>query len=478
MKVASGLDRAFRCASLALILGLLFGPVPSAAQPSSTTPILLVHGFDSNGSSWEPFDISLLAAYPYGQIRIERHSLGGLDRIDDQAFVLSQYFSAQEPQTIAVAHSVGGLVARATDRRTNGGLNGIITVGSPHQGAPIAQGLLQKSGSFAASLANILYPADLYFNGYGDAVAWPEFYVAGSLFVTGIAFVAKLDSWHGSGAMEDVDPINLFVQTINSASNQAREAGSMGNRRFSLVSESPSIGQLCQIMLPDNWESCLAATQELASVYLSSHLYFGSYVNPNDPWEFQKRVSSYYWLLGAVELLNLQGMWCGFIGAEFVSVTSCLADALIPSSKQVWPGANNIPLPQGEIHSQETRSPIVHGRILELLRTEGFGLDTAWTPPTAPPPGPVSVTIVGPSAVRPTVGCYWIANATGGTGAYTYAWTVNGDSVGTGSGTLQYSNPGGSYFTVAVSVSSGSATPATASSTVTVTIDAPTCEIY
>lgn len=42
----------------------------------------------------------------------------------------------------------------------------------------------------------------------------------------------------------------------------------------------------------------------------------------------------------------------------------------------------------------------------------------------------ISVTIQGQFEVKPLEGCYWTAAASGGSGSYSYQWTVNGNPVG------------------------------------------------
>lgn len=80
---------------------------------------------------------------------------------------------------------------------------------------------------------------------------------------------------------------------------------------------------------------------------------------------------------------------------------------------------------------------------------------------TAQPP-PLAVQISGPTSVSPFAQCQWHASASGGTGSYTYAWSVDGQSVGTNSTQLTFTNSGAS-FVVGVTLSDGVNSPASAS---------------
>lgn len=90
-------------------------------------------------------------------------------------------------------------------------------------------------------------------------------------------------------------------------------------------------------------------------------------------------------------------------------------------------------------------------------------------------PAAISASIVGQSSIRTSTSCIWNANATGGTGSYSYAWKVNGVAVGSNSSQLLYKNTG-SNFTLSVAVTDGVSFPATATLGVTVSGSAPVCQ--
>ncbi len=94
--------------------------------------------------------------------------------------------------------------------------------------------------------------------------------------------------------------------------------------------------------------------------------------------------------------------------------------------------------------------------------------------PPPPPPPPLTVSITGPTLVRPSVTCGYFANVSGGVGGYSYAWTVNGQTVGSNSSELLYTNTG-SNFTVGLVVTDQASASGGATKFVTVSVSAPHC---
>ncbi len=103
-------------------------------------------------------------------------------------------------------------------------------------------------------------------------------------------------------------------------------------------------------------------------------------------------------------------------------------------------------------------------------------LDPATDPPPPPPP-PLSVSITGPSKVKPSATCLWTATPTGGAAPYTYAWYVNSVPVSNGSPYPQeliYQN-GGTGFTISVHVTDSQGSSGDQAKSVTVSATAQNC---
>jgi hypothetical protein len=92
-------------------------------------------------------------------------------------------------------------------------------------------------------------------------------------------------------------------------------------------------------------------------------------------------------------------------------------------------------------------------------------------------PLPLSVTLGGPSTVRPNVQCYWWANASGGTPAY-HSWSWTGGLSGSAWNWEYFAtSPSSGSFTVTVSVRDQTGAIATASKLVNVSTLAKVCPV-
>lgn len=108
-----------------------------AAQP----PVLLIHGYGCNGGYWSALS-ALLRARGVSHLAIDLEPVTA--GIDDYAPLVEQAVqhlraATGAAQVVIVAHSMGGLVARAYVRRCGAAhIARIITLGTPHHGTGLA----------------------------------------------------------------------------------------------------------------------------------------------------------------------------------------------------------------------------------------------------------------------------------------------------------------------------------------------------
>jgi pimeloyl-ACP methyl ester carboxylesterase len=125
----------------------------AAGAAGQSVPATFLHGLASAGSTWTHTSDSLAGVYTIvasrptiGRGAICGHvpTLGGFTSLPDQAAELNQLIT--QSGTILVAHSAGGLVGRWYIGPQFGGpqrVNRLLTVGTPHRGAPLAQRVLR-----------------------------------------------------------------------------------------------------------------------------------------------------------------------------------------------------------------------------------------------------------------------------------------------------------------------------------------------
>ncbi len=126
------------------VLDIIRRPVPAARIPATgTRPLLLIHGVACNGAVWTHW-IGKLGAAGFAPIRaidlepvfadIDVHAA----RVAGELLTLQQH--AGGARVAIVAHSMGGLVARAAFGRVGPTVvSRMVTIGSPHHGTRLAR---------------------------------------------------------------------------------------------------------------------------------------------------------------------------------------------------------------------------------------------------------------------------------------------------------------------------------------------------
>lgn len=89
------------------------------------------------------------------------------------------------------------------------------------------------------------------------------------------------------------------------------------------------------------------------------------------------------------------------------------------------------------------------------------------------PPPPLTVSISGPTSIRPNTTCEWMGSASGGTPGYTYDWS-GGTTIYEDGGEI-YLARGSASFSVSVIVTDAAGRTASASKSVNVSSNAPAC---
>ncbi len=118
-----------------LRLGILWWSVIAAGSVASAQdrPVVFIHGVASGSETWERAANRL-----QGQLRIaaERADVSWRNSIEAQGSAVHARYGPLPESTVAVGHSLGGLVARQWSRSRE--LGGLITLATPNRGAPIA----------------------------------------------------------------------------------------------------------------------------------------------------------------------------------------------------------------------------------------------------------------------------------------------------------------------------------------------------
>jgi triacylglycerol esterase/lipase EstA (alpha/beta hydrolase family) len=143
---------------------LMRDPPPAPAS----APVLLLHGLLCNAGVWHPLK-KYLAARNIGPVYALSYGppLASIESFAEQtaAKIDAILAATHARQVVVVAHSMGGLVARAYLRRWGGAkVSRVITIGSPHRGSVLAH-------IFPGRSLSQLRPRNAWLAGLGTSTA-------------------------------------------------------------------------------------------------------------------------------------------------------------------------------------------------------------------------------------------------------------------------------------------------------------------
>jgi pimeloyl-ACP methyl ester carboxylesterase len=436
--------RQLRCvASLVAVVSLAaVAAWSTAAAQYSRQPIVLVHGFNASGDDWggteEKFQQELYAnfySWTLGWDWPFAHQVGVLR---------NQMQAAQLPDTsILIAHSFGGLISRELTRTQK--VKGILTIGTPHGGAPIAGSVLDLVptvyGALITTTAATAF-SDYYNLGSVDpfcglqgetepscdgeiAFALASATAAGLVgtAVTAIPGLFAGDAYaHGGGSLQDADPHSSFILALNSNDNLNREASTISQRVSLSGRYTGWASPIWAISQPDAAPYFTGITEAAIAEMLYAANYYDYYTLTDDPYYWTK--TSYWqdWLWAGLALAGLDQAWCVWTGMVSIDGQCVEGDGLFSMSAQKWNAPNTVyDEVTGPSHTAEKANT-------DFQKKAYYYLVYNFLVKTGPPQGatPPSVWISGPLPSAP--GNYtYSAVASGGNGSYTYHWQMSSD---------------------------------------------------
>jgi hypothetical protein len=361
-----------------VVVAFLLGCASAWAQDR---PAVFVHGLNANASTWTAAANRLradLAVTPYVP------SLPWAEPFETQAGVLQSQLGALPSQTLAIGHSNGGIVSRQWSRQHS--LSGVLTVGSPQQGAPLVNNIFSVLGfnqqlyalarsAFAAfgGQLNDFWDVYLYVEialQWAQGIGWDNFHrIAGLGLATQYPVLGQMAT--GSA----------FLQHLNSSGNLGREAAQIP-ARVGLVYELHKYWMLGPLRLFDQYRADYWYPRMWTAIYTLE--YAGTYLvtnYPSHPGALQI-ANSLFRAAGA--LRQVDPAWCWAVTND----ASCNTphDGIVPVWSQIYPGGVNYGV-GGPSHLQEANSS--DGAISYVLTTH-MGVATRGSGPPPPSPGPSS----------------------------------------------------------------------------------------
>jgi pimeloyl-ACP methyl ester carboxylesterase len=319
--------------------------------------IILQHGFSSSACTWKYFTPAL-SQYASGGRVIGNTS--ALIRYEDQANQLLDQIPNGTNGWIFVGHSNGGIISRyLAQTRPAGFAKAVITINSPHQGAPVVTGAAQALSSlqFVSSVVSLIY-------------------ARGSLGAETMGAVASPNSllkrfFTGGIVVQQMAPGSAFLSAL-----AARQESSV--RRYAIQSQvhaewqsvrvfcdtklstSPGVprGRRCvedtkRMMKRNLWRSITHSLLSVAAAFIPV-------VGPtlSDAFRYASRASiTLNLVLCCVDMAWRQAF------SDFEP-----SDGVVPMTSQKWNGANDERIIYGaDSHVGSTKSLLVRIQLAQLL---------------------------------------------------------------------------------------------------------------
>ncbi len=126
-----------------------------SAASAQDTPVAFIHGVASGPDTWQEAADRLQSRL---QVAPHRAEVSWWESLETQGSQMDAQLGGLPGSTVAVGHSLGGLVARQWSRSHQ--LDGVITLGTPNRGAPIANHINEWAGFNYAlfnAVGNVFY---------------------------------------------------------------------------------------------------------------------------------------------------------------------------------------------------------------------------------------------------------------------------------------------------------------------------------
>jgi len=350
------------------VLALASAAVTPTQALAQDPPLVLVHGFKSNGVTWVDAQSRFSRQLA---VTVHNPTVSWQALFPEQAAQLQGQLPGMPGAPVVVGHSNGGVVAREWSKTKP--MKGLLTLSSPNQGAPIANNAVAW-GMYNASIVAGLFNVQASFSNPNEGSYWILSVIQGALAMAADTVSTSVAAMAATG-FDIYAPVfsqdkvgSSYMQSLNSAGNVARETAVIPNR-VSIATYVPdyNLGGAFRALAPDNADYFRAA---LWAAVGTLDVWAGTIASSGIPRDIERGQR----MLTAAFLLSLhESMWCQAVSDPTpYAVTlggSCYPnDTFIPTWSHVSPGSLVIPKPNMPAHIQQTQRmiPVLY----EVLTTQ------------------------------------------------------------------------------------------------------------
>jgi pimeloyl-ACP methyl ester carboxylesterase len=345
--------------------------------PPVTKEVVWAHGYNSSNTFWNDFAMSFQNER---NMTSRNPSYANYMGLADSEWQLRSNFNTASDDRIIVGHSLGGVLARQIEMEyPNQYFGGIISVGSPHQGAPIAKNA--QDGALGNMTTETLLRLSLGPFVQGRMSINELFKPAFATILTSIFGNILVNHFapDNSKTTNDLKPNSAALNKLNSATLNVPKIGIYGreyhNNHFRLGATAVGWDE----------ESTIHKVNRLAAVYeaFSNENFFFStlqmlnYIYYEDDYylylSFLYGSIGYAWYLGERTLEDWsQDDWNKIIGNS----ENLESDGFIPVSSQLMPDAIANLRADGANHLEQGKHRAVRLRLNQIFdRTDDFNVD-------------------------------------------------------------------------------------------------------
>ena len=362
---------------------VLAGSSRAAAQDREA---VFLHGFGAAASDWAATADRLRT-----MAAIQPHipSLPWASEFEKQAKDLQSKteFSTLPADAVAVGHSNGGLVAREWTKAHR--LGGIVTIGTPHGGAPVLFHL-QNWNVVAQTTQAAVGRVASAFTSWSDWV-WVYAFVEGAVrWISDFNIWSAVNLGAAVGLQATVPvayqmlPGSSYLNGLNGSSNLAREASAATFRvGIGAVAHNFFYAGPARAIAPDQADAIATLMYSSASALLLWGNYLLVTASPSDLVAMDQALSLTNL---AFQILSVDPLYCRMVSSADLS--ECIAnDGVVPLNNQMYPGAMNFVIGgqnDGPAHKQERgRDDALFVALTDYLQVPRR---VSAAPPSAPPP--------------------------------------------------------------------------------------------
>jgi pimeloyl-ACP methyl ester carboxylesterase len=382
--------------ALVSLIGLAAASAVADTAAAQERPTVFIHGFNSDGSGWSGTAERLRASTAIAPLipnvswrQIFQDQVGELNR--------DSTYASLPGSTIAIGHSNGGLAAREWSKTRP--LSGVVTIGTPHRGAPILPQIghwAAFSGSTTALVARVVQayaqPTDWSWtiSHIANLLGWSSEFAIWSVSYLATAFGLN----QALPVSNDMHPYGGYVADLNGSSNLSREAHSIAGR-VGVVSVAHDFFYAgpARAIIPGQADTIAALLYSSAYGLMGWANYILGQADPMDLHSINQALSL---LSLSGQLLSIDPVYCSMVST--LERSRCdTNDGLVPYWSQEYPNAQNLYIGyshnDGPAHIQEREAgtDILYTALVAFLQVPPR---SAGSPP-APGPAPGDTTDPG-----------------------------------------------------------------------------------